>query len=270
MAPEVILVRSRGVPSGGGCAAVTPATDPPSTTPPNPHLFRTRFSALVSGPFEDSLEDALTGQEESDRYDRPLMKTLEQLGRLFHYGINRIDIINGRTLSVDRRAIELIKSLRTRMQDKKMKILGTMEQVEPSNRTFVFQSEVGQRFLGIASTDASGEASLLVLGSRSFSPQGEPGGGCLGGVPPVRPRPPATDNPGDEEYAEQNRRTRSGASDLRARPGAHPAERHRLGTPGDDAPCTSSASGVGELFGPDVLVLLARSDSPAVGRGADE
>ncbi len=104
-------------------------------------------------------------------------------------------------------------------------------------------------------------------GFQKFLPQGEPGGGCLGGVPPVRPRPPATDNPGDEEYAEQNRRTRSGASDLRARPGAHPAERHRLGTPGDDAPCTSSASGVGELFGPDVLVLLARSDSPAVGEG---
>jgi len=30
-------------------------------------------------------------------------------------------------------------------------------------------------------------SSRLVLGSRSFSPQGEPGGGCLGGVPPVRP-----------------------------------------------------------------------------------
>ncbi len=107
----------------------------------------------------------------------------------------------------------------------------------------------------------------LVLGSRSFSPQGEPGGGCLGGVPPVRPRPPATGNPGHQGSRRANRRPRSGASDLRARPGAHPAERHRLGTPGDDAPCTSSASGVGELFGPDVLVLLARSDSPAVGEG---
>lgn len=134
-----------------------------------PRLHLTPTSSVLDSPrscldlFEDSLEDALTGQEESDRYDRPLMKTLEQFGRLFHYGINRIDIINGRTLSVDRGAIELIKSLRTRMQDKKMKVLGTMEQVEPSNRTFVFQSEAGQRFLGIASTDASGEASLVDL-----------------------------------------------------------------------------------------------------------
>ena len=143
------------------------------------------FSVLDSRPscldlFEDSLEDALSGQEESDRYDRPLMETLEQLGRLFRYGINRIDIINGRTLSVDRGAIEFIKSLRKRMQDGKMKIRGTMEQVEPSNRTFVFQSEAGQRFLGIASADASREASLtdlsgmpvIVEGTAKFRPSG--------------------------------------------------------------------------------------------------
>jgi len=37
--------------------------------------------------FEDSLEDALAGREDSDRYDRPLMETLEGLGRLFRYGV---------------------------------------------------------------------------------------------------------------------------------------------------------------------------------------
>lgn len=130
--------------------------------------------------FEDSLEDALSGREESDRYDRPLIETLEQLGRLFRYGINRIDIINGRILRIDRRAIEFIKSLRKRMQDEKMKIRGTMEQVEPSNRTFIFQSDAGQRFLGIASADACREANLadlsgmpvIVEGTAKFRPSG--------------------------------------------------------------------------------------------------
>ncbi len=110
---------------------------------------------------------------------------------------------------------------------------------------------------------------MLVLGSRSFSPQGEPGGGCLGGVPPVRPRPPATGARGHKGSRRANRSPRSGASDLRARPGAHPAERHRLGAHGEEMLLAPHPyRGIGELFRSHVQVPQARSHSPAVwGRG---
>jgi hypothetical protein len=123
--------------------------------------------------FEDSLDDALSGREESDRYDRHLMETIEGLGRLFRYGIKRIAVINGRTLNVDAHAIELIKSLRTRMpDDRKLKIPGVLEQVEPSNRTFVLRSDTGQRLWGIASPGASREASLTEVASMPVIVEG--------------------------------------------------------------------------------------------------
>jgi hypothetical protein len=131
--------------------------------------------------FEDSLDDALSGREESDRYDRHLMKTIEGLGRLFRYGVERIAVINGRTLHVDRRAIESIKSLRTRTpDDKPVKIPGVLEVVEPSHRTFVLASHTGERFWGIASLDASRDISLtevsgiqvIVEGVIKFRPSG--------------------------------------------------------------------------------------------------
>jgi hypothetical protein len=131
--------------------------------------------------FEDSLEDALSGREESDRYDRQLMETIEGLGRLFRYGIDRISVINGRTLSVDARAIERVKSLRTRTpEDRKVRIPGMLVLVEPSNRTFVLRTDTDQRLWGIASTLALREATLaeslempvIVEGVIKFRPSG--------------------------------------------------------------------------------------------------
>jgi hypothetical protein len=133
--------------------------------------------------FEDSLEDALSGREESDRYDRNLMETIEGLGRLFRYGIKRISVINGGRLDVDSRAIELIRSLRTRMpEDRKVKMPGVLEVVEPSHRTFFLhvRSDTDQRLWGIASPSALREASLtevsgmqvIVEGIAKFRPSG--------------------------------------------------------------------------------------------------
>jgi hypothetical protein len=130
--------------------------------------------------FEESLEHALSGREESDWYDRHLMETIEGLGRLFRYGIKRIAVINGRTLHIDARAIELIKSLRTRMPDSRVKIPGVLEVVDASHRTFVLRSDTGQRLWGIASPGASRDASLtevsgmpvIVEGVAKFRPSG--------------------------------------------------------------------------------------------------
>jgi hypothetical protein len=123
--------------------------------------------------FEDSLEDALAGREESDWYDWHLMETIEGLGRLFRYGIKRIAVINGRTLDVDARAIDFIKSLRTRVpDDRKVKIPGVLEVVEPSHRTFVLHSDIYQPLWGIASPSALREASLTEVASMPVIVEG--------------------------------------------------------------------------------------------------
>lgn len=52
---------------------------------------------------EDSLEDALEGRADSDRYDPPLISTLEGFGKLARYGVEEIQVLNGRELRIDRR-----------------------------------------------------------------------------------------------------------------------------------------------------------------------
>lgn len=129
---------------------------------------------------EESLEDALSGQEESARYDKRLMKTLGNLGRLFDYGINRIDIINGRTLSVDVDAIKRIKALRKRMTGKTVKIPGTLKHFDSNNGIFILQGDAGERVLGIVSPNTPQEPSLtellgrpvIVEGTAEFRPSG--------------------------------------------------------------------------------------------------
>jgi len=145
------------------------------------------FSAAPPGKssldlLEDSLEDALEGRADSDRYDPPLMATLEGFGRLARYGVEEIQVINGRTLRIDRRGIEAIRSLRSRTpQDRRVMVAGKLETIRHSDRAFTLVLSSGEVLRGIATEqiDPSELANLfgksvLVSGYAKLRPSGGP------------------------------------------------------------------------------------------------
>jgi hypothetical protein len=129
---------------------------------------------------EDSLEDALEGRADSDRYDPPLMATLEGFGKLSRYGVEEIQVINGRELRIDRRGIEAIRSLRSRIpQDRRVMVAGKLETIRHSDRAFTLVLASGEVLRGIATDpiDPSELANLfgkpaLVSGLVKFRPSG--------------------------------------------------------------------------------------------------
>ena len=114
------------------------------------------FSAAPPGKssldlLEDSLEDALEGRADSVRYDPPLMATLEGFGRLARHGVEEIQVINGRTLRIDRRGIEAIRSLRSRTpQDRRVLVAGKLETIRHSDRAFTLVLPSGEALRGVA------------------------------------------------------------------------------------------------------------------------
>ncbi|XXT19106.1 hypothetical protein WME94_53660 [Sorangium sp. So ce429] len=130
---------------------------------------------------EDSLDDALAGREDSDRYDRSLMATLEGLGRLFRRGVDSIELINGRTLHIDPGGVEAIRALRQRTpEDRRVAVGGKLDASRHSDRSFTLVLTSGETLRGIAaeSVDPSDLARLfgqpaIVSGMAKFRPSGK-------------------------------------------------------------------------------------------------
>jgi len=133
--------------------------------------------------FEDSLDDALAGRADSDRYDRPLMETLEGFSRLFRYGIEQVLVQNGRTLRVDSKGIARIQALRRRTpEDRRIVIAGKIETIRHSDLAFSLLVESGEELRGIVTSEHVTRADLaalfgrqaLVTGYVKFRPSGAP------------------------------------------------------------------------------------------------
>lgn len=130
---------------------------------------------------EDSLEDALLGRENSDRYDHQLMETLEEFERLFRFGVDKIEVINGRSLLVDHSSLESIKRLRSSTPgDQPVQFTGKLETIRHSDRAFVLVLDSGIKLWGIAGSNAIKPTDLaelfgkraLVEGTAKFRPSG--------------------------------------------------------------------------------------------------
>jgi len=129
---------------------------------------------------EDSLQDALEGRADSDLYDPPLMATLEGFGRLFRYGVEDIEVINGRTLLLDRSGIDAIRSLCSRTPaDRRVMVAGKLETIRRRDRAFTLVLQSGEALRGLATEpiDPSELANLfgkpaLVTGIAKFRPSG--------------------------------------------------------------------------------------------------
>lgn len=161
--------------------AAPPLTDVGGKGFPRPDMFAGAPPGKSSlDLLEDSLEDALEGRADSDRYDPPLISTLEGFGRLARYGVEEIQVVNGRTLSIDRRGIEAIRSLRSRTpQDRRVMVAGKLETIRHSDRAFTLVLSSGEVLRGVATEqiNPSELANLfgkpaLVSGLARFRPSG--------------------------------------------------------------------------------------------------
>ncbi len=133
--------------------------------------------------FEDSLEDALAGRADSDRYDQPLMTTLEGLGRLFRHGVDQVELVNGRSLRVDSGGVDAIRTLKKRTpEDRRVMVAGKLEMIRHSDRAFSLVLESGESLRGVVASDQITPADLaalfgrrtLVSGQAKFRPSGAP------------------------------------------------------------------------------------------------
>ena len=114
----------------------------------------TSKSSLVL--FEDSLEDALAGEANSDLYDNGLLDTFAGLSNLLDRGIDCIEITNGRPrekgpLQISPNKVKTIKDLQRKTpSSRKVRIAGKVDTIRHSDRMFMLILESGQALRGIA------------------------------------------------------------------------------------------------------------------------
>jgi hypothetical protein len=113
---------------------------------------------------EDSLEHAIGGGTDSDLYDRSLLETFESFGRLFEYGVEAIELINGRTVRLDPHALSRIQERRTHLpEDRKVSITGVLLTSWNSDRSFALGLETGAVVRGILNPTEARAANVAAL-----------------------------------------------------------------------------------------------------------
>jgi hypothetical protein len=130
---------------------------------------------------EDSLDHAIHGVADSDLYDRSLIETFESFGRILQYGIDSVELVNGRTVRLDAESVRTIRHLRALMpDDRKLSLTGSLKANRYDDRRFELALDSGEIAHGIAvsaEARAAGLAALwgkrvVVSGLARFRPSG--------------------------------------------------------------------------------------------------
>lgn len=133
----------------------------------------------------ESLEDAMAGNPDSDRYDYGLLQKFQELGRVFERGIAAVEVLdtNGfpgrRALTIQPDALERIERLRQQTpQNQHVRIAGRLDVIRHSDRMFALILESGIVLRGVAEgfpPEAMAELfgkSVIVSGTAIFRPSG--------------------------------------------------------------------------------------------------
>lgn len=131
--------------------------------------------------FEDALEDALAGNEDSDRFDAGLVKSFENFGALLDQGVENVDLINGRHLQVNEKTLKKVHHLASRSYaPQRVRVAGQLETIRYSDCRFVLKLEDKTLLPGTA-IDLGNEVlrafygkPVLVTGKATFRPSGRP------------------------------------------------------------------------------------------------
>ena len=99
---------------------------------------------------EDSIEQAVSDQLDSDRYDRNLLETFESFGRLFANGVEAIELVNGRTVRLDPHSLSVIHERRVHLpDDREVSIAGMLREIWHDDRFFALGLDHGALVRGI-------------------------------------------------------------------------------------------------------------------------
>lgn len=130
-----------------------------------------------------SLGEALSGNEESDAYDPPLLRSFEEFREVFRHGVEAVEIRNGRadtpSLTVTPEGIRTVQRLhRQTPRSQRVRIAGKVDAIRHSDRAFTLVLESGEQIRGVL---AEGEPEVLapffgqvavVSGVAQFRPSG--------------------------------------------------------------------------------------------------
>ena len=131
--------------------------------------------------FEDALEDALAGNEDSDLFDGGLVRAFQGFSALLDQGVERVEMVNGRTLRVDGHSMLNIQRLAGRTYaPQRVRVAGRLETIRYSDCRFVLTLADGASMGGTA-IDLGNEVlresfgrTVMVTGRAVFRPSGRP------------------------------------------------------------------------------------------------
>jgi hypothetical protein len=130
-----------------------------------------------------SLGEALSGNEESDAYDPPLLRSFEEFREVFRHGVEAVEIRNGRvdtpSLTVTPEGIRTVQRLhRQTPRSQRVRIAGKVDAIRHSDRAFTLVLDSGEQIRGVL---AEGDPEVLapffgqvavVSGVAQFRPSG--------------------------------------------------------------------------------------------------
>ncbi len=129
--------------------------------------------------FEDGLEDALRGNHDSDLFDEGLVQTFAEFRQVLGEGLDRIEIVNGRTVPVSAEGLKRVEELRrSTPRPTHVRLAGRLDAIRYSDKMFTLLLEAGVELRGVAAeVDEGSLKSLwgkpaLVVGTAHFRPSG--------------------------------------------------------------------------------------------------
>jgi hypothetical protein len=101
-----------------------------------------------------SLGEALSGNEDSDAYDPPLLRSFEEFREVFRYGVESVEIRNGRpespSLTVTPQGIRTVQRLhRQTPRSQRVRVAGKVDEIRHSDRAFTLVLQSGEQIRGV-------------------------------------------------------------------------------------------------------------------------
>jgi hypothetical protein len=99
--------------------------------------------------FEDGLEDALLGNADSDLFDEGLATTFAEFSRVCGAGLEKLEIVNGRTVPVTAEGLDRLESLRRQTPPPRVvRVAGKLDSIRYSDRMFELVLATGEKLRG--------------------------------------------------------------------------------------------------------------------------
>lgn len=134
--------------------------------------------------FEQSLTEAVNGQENSDLFDEHLLRTYSRFSNILGQSVESIEIINGRKAAapviINSAGLDNVKALRSATpHPQAVKLSGQLETIRYSDKMFELVTQAGEKLRGVAPANWNADdigklwgSKVTVDGTAVFRPSG--------------------------------------------------------------------------------------------------